>query len=114
NVRYSRYADDLVFSFDRDNHRAVQGVIWLTKQIVEETGYRLHQKKKLRIMRRCDRQMVTGLVVNDRVNLPRRTRRWLRAAEQRQKTGRNATLTPQQLAGWDALRSMIATQSTPG
>ena len=37
--------------------------------------YVLHTDKKLRIARRHDRQLVTGLVVNQKVNLPRRTRR---------------------------------------
>jgi RNA-directed DNA polymerase len=110
-VRYSRYADDLTFSFDRDHHNAIQAVIWMTKKIVKDEGYRLHVKKKLRIMRRHDRQLVTGLVVNDRVNLPRTTRRWLRAVEHHARTGRPATLTPAQLDGWRALRWMIDHQS---
>jgi len=53
-------------------------------------------------------------VVNARVNLPRKTRRWLRAVEHRLATGRAATLTPAQLAGWRAFREMIARQSAEG
>lgn len=66
---------------------------------------------KLRIRRRHEQQRVTGLVVNDGVRLPRRTRRWLRAVEHRLASGRPATLTPEQLAGWNALRHMVDRQA---
>ncbi len=110
-VRYSRYADDLTFSFDQDHRQAIQAVIWMTRQIVADEGYRLHQKKKLRIMRRHNRQEVTGLVVNARPNLPRPTRRWLRSVEHHLRSGRPVTLSPQQVDGWRALQAMIAAQT---
>jgi len=113
-VSYTRYADDITFSFSEDSHNAVSGTIRATKRIAEDFGYRLHTKKKLRIARRGDRQMVTGLVVNDVVNLPRRTRRMLRAVEHHHATGREATLTPEQFAGWCALEEMVLRQSRPG
>ena len=90
--------------------------------MVEREGYRLHLRKKLSIRRRHHRQLVTGLVVNDRVNLPRSTRRWLRAVEHRtrldaqtspgspSRTTKRPTLDPAQLEGWRALQSMIARQ----
>ncbi len=71
-------------------------------------------QRKLRICRRRHRQLVTGLVVNDRPNLPRATRRRLRAIEHHLKNGRTATLTPEQLAGWQAMQAMIAAQGAPG
>lgn len=48
--------------------------------------------------------------MNERVALPRRTRRRLRAIRHRLATGRTATLTEAQLAGWDALAAMIEKQ----
>jgi hypothetical protein len=105
---YTRYADDLTFSFPEDNRTAVHEVIGVAKHVVEdEGGYRLHQKRKLQIRRRHEQQLVTGLVVNERVQLPRRVRRWLRAVEHRIATGRDATLTPEQLEGWRAFAAMI-------
>ena len=111
-MAYSRYADDMTFSgpaaikkMGRPNT-----VIEFAKRIVKEEGYVLHTAKKLRIARQHDRQLVTGLVVNQKVNLPRKKRRWLRAVEHHIKTGKPATLTPQQLAGWRSLQSMIAAQ----
>jgi len=96
-------------------------------RVVAEEGYRLHRRKKLSVRRRHHRQTVTGLVVNDRVGRGRFTRRWLRAVEHRTRlaaegnsptsTGATAyvarkrpTLTPAQLEGWRALRSMIDRQ----
>jgi hypothetical protein len=111
---YSRYADDLTFSFPTDDPAVVRYVVRLTKYIVGREGYELHLRRKLRVLRRHARQQVTGLVVNARVNLPRRTRRWLRAVEHRLATGRPATLTPARLAGWRALREMVARQAAEG
>ena len=110
-VLYTRYADDLTFSFDREDRHAVAAVIRITKAVVRDEGYELHQKKKLRIMRRHDRQVVTGLVVNDGPRLPREVRRRLRAVRHHLSAGKPATLTPAQLAGWDSLQKMVVAQS---
>ncbi len=111
NVAYTRYADDITFSFNCDSHNAVEDIIWMTKKIVAEYGYRLHQRRKLSIRRQHQSQRVTGLVVNDHVALPRRTRRWLRAVEHHLSTGRKASMTPQQFRGWQALQHMIDEQA---
>lgn len=108
---YTRYADDLTFSFPSEESEATQRVIRGTKYVVEEEGYALHTRKKLHIRRRHDQQRVTGLVVNERVALPRRTRRWLRAVEHREQRGVGSTLTPTQLQGWRALSKMVTVQS---
>jgi retron-type reverse transcriptase len=131
-MNYTRYADDITFSgkseevvkTKRPNPRVIQeeqpdpartsrvnDVIHATKIIVRDEGYRIHEHKKLRIARRGDRQIVTGLVVNDKVNLPRAKRRWLRAVEHHLATGRTASLTQQQLDGWHALMHMIEEQA---
>lgn len=108
---YSRYADDITFSFKVDARSQVSAAIRLTKEILADYGYRLHQKRKLTIRRRHQCQKVTGLVVNKGVALPRKTRRWLRAVRHRHQIGRHASLNSQQLAGWLALQHMITTQT---
>lgn len=107
---YTRYADDMTFSFRVDNRAAIGAAIKATKAICADYGYRLHQDRKLIIRRRHQCQRVTGLVVNDDVALPRATRRRLRAAAHRLTNGGEATLTEEQLAGWDALQHMIDLQ----
>lgn len=127
-MSYSRYADDLTLSgpaiqhFPHHNPKTlaplapesparVNDVINRVKRIVARDGYTLHTDKKLRIARRHDRQIVTGLVVNEKVQLPRATRRWLRAVEHRLAKSGEATLSPAQLAGWRALAAMVAKQA---
>ncbi len=110
-ANYSRYADDIIFSFARDDRRFIRGVIRRIRKILWENGYRMHGKPKLKVMRRHHRQMVTGLVVNEKVQLPRKTRRWLRAVEHHVRTGRPITLTPQKLQGWRAFAKMVGEQA---
>jgi hypothetical protein len=83
----------------------------MTKSVLAAQGYELHTRRKLHVRRRHDCQQVTGLVVNQRVQLPRRTRRWLRAVEHHISQGRDATLTSVQLEGWRSLQTMIEKQS---
>lgn len=108
---YTRYADDITISFRDDNPRRVRGLIQYVRAICKAHGYTVHRKHKLRICRRHQQQRVTGLVVNEKVQLPRHTRRWLRAVEHRMATTGQSSLTPEQLAGWRAYQHMIQTQA---
>lgn len=108
---YTRYADDITFSLPYDNPSHVRGIVQHVRRILRAYGYELHQKKKLKILRRHHRQLVTGLVVNQRLNLPRQKRRELRAVLHHLQTGRPATLTPEQLAGWKGVLNMISDNS---
>ena len=75
---YTRYADDLCFSTDRTVFPQILGAIEAgaptagvaLNEIVEAHGFRLNGGKT-RLMRRTQRQRVTGLVVNDRLNVSR-------------------------------------------
>jgi len=111
---YTRYADDMAFSFAEGAHEELAPVIHAAKKILREEGYELHTRTKLQIRRRHHRQAVTGLVVNDGVRLPRATRRWLRAVEHRASQGRETTLTPAQLEGWRSLVKMVERQASGG
>jgi RNA-directed DNA polymerase len=112
NAAYSRYADDITISGPAVTEEGrINSLINAVKVIAEIEGYVLHTDKKLGIYRQHDRQSVTGIVVNTRPNLKRDTRRWLRAVEHRLSTTGQATLTPQQIAGWRALQQMITSQS---
>ena len=81
-IIYTRYADDLTVSGGDDTLR----ILPFVRRVLAEHGYRLDDKKT-NIYRRGRRQIVTGLVVNEKPNLPRRTRRRLRAAAHRAASG---------------------------
>lgn len=107
---YTRYADDITISFPKDYPRRVRGTIQFVRWVARQFGLRIHTHGKLRILRPHQQQRVTGLVVNAKLQLPRRVRRFLRAVEHRLRTGGTASLTPRQLEGWHALQSMIEKQ----
>ncbi len=74
---YSRYADDLILSTNEAKalpHRLINGI----SMVIADEGFQVN-KKKTRIMRKSNRQMVTGLVVNKDVRLSQRDLRRLRA-----------------------------------
>ncbi len=62
-LTYSRYADDLVFS--GDDTRSVGALTNFVAMAVSEEGFRLN-RAKTRVMRQHQRQLVTGVVVNQR------------------------------------------------
>ncbi len=85
---YTRYADDLTFSFaDDPGGRAIHSLVQIVSRIARDEQYVVHKRRKLHVRRSHQRQQVTGLVVNDRVNLPRATRRWLRAVVRAHRRG---------------------------
>jgi RNA-directed DNA polymerase len=65
-ARYTRYADDLVLSADH-HLRTPEAFI---AGIAREEGFRINPRKT-RVMGRGSRQVVTGIVVNARPNVPR-------------------------------------------
>lgn len=80
-ARYTRYADDLSFSFHEStaaDKLDVGRVFWWIDQILQQEGFAEHPGKR-QILRPHRRQLVTGLVVNDRLTVPRDARRRFRA-----------------------------------
>lgn len=81
--RYTRYADDLTFSVAAGAGGGKGGAAspWLMRQvedILASEGFRIHPKKRRR-QRRARRQEVTGIVVNQKLSVPREEVRRLRA-----------------------------------
>lgn len=77
NVQYSRYADDITFSsvnpvlFKRkDSTSKKKGLRTLIEVIIQEEGFEINNKKT-RISLPSQQHEVTGLVVNDKVNVRR-------------------------------------------
>ena len=106
-ARYTRYADDLTFSFAVDDSFQVRSLLWNVRRMLWHRGYPVHHRRKLSIRRRHQRQQVTGLVVNEQPRLPRSVRRRLRAVEHRLATRGRATMSRQELDGWLSFERMI-------
>lgn len=105
--KYSRYADDLAFSF-ADAGKPIDSLVWTARRILADEGYRVQELKRVRVMRANRRQSVCGLVVNSGTpRLPRERRRWLRAVRHRMGKDGKSTLTPLQFAGWKSFASMV-------
>ena len=91
--RYTRYADDLTFSWHGSDKSDVGALLRAVRMIVRAEGFEIHTAKT-RVMRKGARQKVTGLVVNavregvPPVRVPRKTVRQLRAAIKNRELGR--------------------------
>ena len=71
NLRYSRYADDMTFS-SMHNALSLKGEVFADiVKTIEEQGFSINPLKT-RLQKRGDRQEVTGLVVNKKVNTTRK------------------------------------------
>lgn len=68
--RYSRYADDLVFSCDSTDPRGFRHALPALERIIRDEGF-LPNPSKTRIQSQGQRQSITGVVVNARPNLSR-------------------------------------------
>jgi retron-type reverse transcriptase len=130
NGHYTRYADDLTFSFaafgrnkrrhpkpkGQPSRRKEDGVTrrllaWI-KEIIQAEGFRIQMKKKVRVQRPHQRQTATGLVVNEAVNLPRATRRLIRAMQHRERLGQLEPAGVRRLRGLEAFARMVEEQRT--
>ncbi len=77
-ARYTRYADDLVFSGGRQFERGARRFISLVGAIALEEGFSINFHKT-RVMSRGSCQKVNGIVVNEKMNVARRERDQLKA-----------------------------------
>lgn len=68
--QYTRYADDLAISGGEELRRASQRIPALVAAIALDEGFEINHRKT-RAMHRGRRQMLTGIVVNTKANVPR-------------------------------------------
>ncbi len=77
----TRYVDDVTFSFSCNKNKLPKEILYFNKnkeitigdklaQIIERNGFEINNKKT-RFQAKSQRQQVTGLVVNQKINLPR-------------------------------------------
>ena len=113
-LRYTRYADDLTFSGDALPRRFVHEV----SRIIQHEGFRVN-RDKIVVRPRHTRQVVTGIVVNDRLAPAGIDRRTLRAMRHRLRHGgalylaRDEPLRPAQQRGHLAYWHMVDPSRVP-
>jgi RNA-directed DNA polymerase len=130
--QYTRYADDLTFSFasfghnkrrreprpraagERARRRKLAGpsrsLINKIGQIIVEEGFRIQRKKRIRVQRAHQRQTATGLVVNQKLNAPRALRRLVRAMQHRARLGKLDSAGQKRLTGLQSFLAMVEKQ----
>jgi retron-type reverse transcriptase len=74
---YTRYADDITFSSDHNIYEKAGDFRTELSKLIEQENFYI-QKKKTRLHTKTERQEVTGLTVNEKVNVNRRYIKQLR------------------------------------
>ncbi|NDV58428.1 retron St85 family RNA-directed DNA polymerase [Bacteroides sp. 519] len=69
--RYTRYADDLSFSTDKGNEKNIASLLHFVGKIIKSEGLTINPEKT-HIMRSGAQQKVTGIVVNEKLNVERK------------------------------------------
>jgi RNA-directed DNA polymerase len=77
-LTYTRYADDLTFSASDELDGRIGYLLARIRHITQDEGFAINGKKT-RVLGRRSSQRVTGVVVNDKLSLPRAELRRLRA-----------------------------------
>ena len=73
NINYTRYSDDMTFSGDFD----IRKLIKFVNELLYKEGFRLN-KSKIKVVLNTTRQQVTGIVVNENINLSKNYKRKIR------------------------------------
>lgn len=73
NIRYTRYADDLSFSGNFDEGKTIKVI----KAILKSEGFKINESKT-RVRKQNQQQEVTGIVVNEKLQAPRKYRKAFR------------------------------------
>lgn len=109
NAVYSRYADDMTFSLSVDAPKTIRALIKVTQMEIAKYGFHLNFKKgKIRVLRRHQHQEICGITVNtDKPTLSRKKRRLLRSVKHKLDNDLPATMSREQLAGWENFNRMI-------
>ncbi|MFZ5896528.1 MAG: reverse transcriptase family protein [Myxococcota bacterium] len=77
-LAYTRYADDLTLSAPRGSEPPIGAMLGVLEKVARAEGFNVHPDK-ISVKRRGRRQEVTGIIVNERIGIDRRTLRRFRA-----------------------------------
>ena len=77
-IRYTRYADDITFSSNINVYKKDSEFLKEINQIIDKENFKINHKKT-RLQKKGYRQEVTGIITNEKVNVPRKYIKKLRA-----------------------------------
>lgn len=92
---YTRYADDLTFS----GFKKPKKILMQASQLIQEAGFQI-SSEKTRIRGKDQRQMVTGIVVNDKLSLSREKRNMVRSMRHKLEAGEIPDHELNHVLGW--------------
>jgi retron-type reverse transcriptase len=75
---FTRYADDLTFSANEESSKNISRLLNRVRSIVAHEGFTVNEEKT-RVLRKGKQQEVTGVVVNDKLSIDRKTLKRFRA-----------------------------------
>ncbi len=107
---YTRYADDITLSIPRKIQSEKRRIKPLIQKIIEQFethGYKIQYRKGIKVLRSHQQQIITGLVVNERVRLPRATRKKIRGMKHKRDLGLLSELDEKRLVGYEQLQYMV-------
>lgn len=79
-ITYTRYADDMSFSYMGDiEHLAIGSFLNSINKIIEAEGFHM-KKEKTHILRKNNRQYITGIVINEEIGVPKKWVKILKAS----------------------------------
>ena len=107
---YTRYADDISISYNSEDKGTVRKTIAAVDEILATMGFRLNRRKqKLHVLRRHQSQRICGVTINSgKMTISRKKRRELRAMTHHISSGREASMSGMQLAGWYCFVDMVS------
>lgn len=73
NISYTRYSDDMTFSGDFNSSLVIKKV----KDMLSKLGFELN-KNKIHIIKQNQQQKITGIVVNEKIQVERKYRKEIR------------------------------------
>lgn len=76
-MNYSRYSDDITISGKSRKSKEISSIISFVSNQLKSYDFQLHERKT-RVLKRHNRQIVTGIVVNKKLSAPRRLKKALR------------------------------------
>jgi RNA-directed DNA polymerase len=76
-LNYSRYSDDITISGKSRKSNEISRIISFVSHQLKAHDFQLHERKT-RVLKKNNRQIVTGVVVNEKLSVPRKLKKALR------------------------------------